>query len=75
MKDAGNCTMKSVTCQALQGPVSCTDPESFFRRGPTLRSFFFVVNEWIQIPLKSGHHGPASKTPFKWRVAGMPMIA
>ena len=50
-----------------------TDPESFFRGGPTLRMFFFflllfLVNEWIQMPLKSGHHRPA-------REAGEPMIA
>ena len=24
----------------------------------------------IKIPLKAGHHRPASKTPFKWRFAG-----
>ena len=42
----------------------------FFRGGP-----FFLVNEWIQIPLKSGHHWPASKTPFKWCFTGVPMMA
>ena len=26
----------------------------------------FLVDEWIQIPLKSGHHWPASETPFNW---------
>ena len=26
---------------------------------------FFLVDEWIKIPLISGHHGPASKTPIK----------
>ena len=29
----------------------------------------------IQIPLKMGHHRPASETPFKWRFAGGPMMA
>ena len=28
-----------------------------------------------QIPLKAGLHRPASETPFKWRLAGGPMIA
>ena len=50
---------------------SCTDPESLFRGGPT----FSLVNERCQIPLKSGHHRPASETPFKWRFAGVPMMA
>ena len=35
----------------------------------------FLVNEWILVPLKSDHHRPASKTPFKWRFAGVPMMA
>ena len=51
--------------------ISCADPESFFRGGPT----FFLDNEWIKIPLKSGHHRPASETPFKWRFAGVAMMA
>ena len=25
-----------------------------------------LVDEGSQIPLKAGHHRPASKTPFKW---------
>ena len=36
---------------------------------------FILVNEWIQIQLESGHHRPASETLFKWRFAGVPMIA
>ena len=28
----------------------------------------------IKIPLKAGHHRPASETPFKWRFAGMSMM-
>ena len=35
----------------------------------------FLVNEWIQIPQKLNHHRPASETPFKWRFAGVPMMA
>ena len=26
------------------------------------------------MPLKVGHHWPASKTPFKWRFAGVPIM-
>ena len=37
------------------------------------KGFFF--DEWIQIPLKLSHHRPTSKTPFKWRFAGVPMMA
>ena len=37
----------------------------------------FLVGEGrgIQILLKAGHHRPASETPFKWRFAGMPIMA
>ena len=62
-------------CQSrLKNLVSIIMPASrkFFRGVPT---FFFLVNEWIQMPLKSGHNRPASATPFKWRFAGMPMMA
>ena len=45
------------------------DPESFFRGSPTLGMFFLLVDVWIQIQLKSGHHRPSSETPFKWRFA------
>ena len=31
--------------------------------------------ERIQIPLKLGHHRPASETPFKWRLAGGQIMA
>ena len=70
--------------------AACADPGSFFQMGVQrcccffffLLLFFFVfflggglVNEWIQIPLKSGHHWPASETPLKWRFAGGPMMA
>ena len=56
-------------------PRTCADPES-------LTTFFcfcfflcvFSVDEWIQIPLISGHHRPASETPFKWRFAGVPLM-
>ena len=29
----------------------------------------------IQIPLKAGHRRPSSETPFKWRFAGVQMMA
>ena len=44
----------------------------FFQRGSDFE--IFLVDVWIQIPLKSGHHRPASETPFKWRFAGGPMM-
>ena len=37
--------------------------------------FFLSVNKWIQIPQKSGHDRHASETPFKWRFAGVLMMA
>ena len=60
----------------ISGPLTsayipCTDPESFVRGS----NFFFLMRgERIQIPLKAGHHWPASETPFtctpfKWRFA------
>ena len=49
-----------VSCSRTQHSASaCVDPERYFRGSPT---FFFLVNEWIQIPLISGHHRPACET-------------
>ena len=57
----------------------CADPESFARGGPTRTTFFFVFflirGKRSEIALKVGHHQPASETPFKWRYAGVPMMA
>ena len=52
---------------------------NFCQRGSklTVFSFFFsLVDEKRddKIPLKAGHHRPASETPFKWRFAGMSMM-
>ena len=54
--------------------VSCGDPESFVRGGST---FFFSLmgGGMIQIPLLMGHLRYASVTPFKWRFAGVPIMA
>ena len=58
---------------------ACADPESFVRGGPTLTFYFcflFLMRGGrIQIPLLADHQRPASKTPFKWRFAGGPMVA
>ena len=43
--------------------------------GPTLTLLYFLDDEGFQIPLKAGHHRSASETPFKWRFAGVPMMA
>ena len=52
--------------------AACADPE----RGPTLTTFFLLMmGERIQTPLYAGHHWPASETPFKWRFAGVPLMA
>ena len=44
--------------------------------GPTFDSFF-LVDEGREYPNTTiaGHHPPASGTPFKWRFAGMRMMA
>ena len=34
-----------------------------------------MMGERIQTPLYAGHHWPASETPFKWRFAGVPLMA
>ena len=52
--------------------ITCPDPENFVREGRTLT--VFLVDERIQIPLKAGHHWPASETQLKWRFAGGPMM-
>ena len=54
---------------------SCWDSKSFARGGPALTTFFcfvFMEGGRIQIPLKAGHHLPASETP--WRFAGGPIM-
>ena len=63
---------------AMSLNLACADPENFVRGGPTLTTYLFFLKlmrgEMIQIPLKAGHHQPASETPFKWRFAGGPMM-
>ena len=49
--------------------------QEVFSGGGSNFEIFFQVNEWIQIPQKLDHHRPASETPFKWRFAGVPMMA
>ena len=57
----------------LLGKRLRADPESFFQKGSNF--FFILVNDWFQIPLKSGHHQPTSESPLKWRFAGVPIMA
>ena len=52
---------------------SCADKESFAREVHFF-FFFFDKGKEVQIALKAGHHRPASETPFKWRLAGGPMM-
>ena len=56
--------------------LSSADPESFVRGGPALTFFFFLVYEGRddQNTTKVDHHR-ASETLFKWRFAGVPMMA
>ena len=64
---------------------SCADPERFIRGGSNLITLFFFcfffflyfVDEWRkdQNTTISGPRRPASETPFKWRFAGVPMMA
>ena len=44
----------------------------FIQRG---YNFLFLVDEGSQAPLKAGKDRPASETPFKMRIAGVPMTA
>ena len=57
---------------------TCVDSESFARWGQTSQRcffyYFFFFDERIKITLLAGHHLPASKTPFKWRFAGVPLM-
>ena len=50
----------------------------FCQRGSNTDSFVFVFlvdrMERIEMPLKVGHHWPASETPLKWQFAGMPIM-
>ena len=65
-----------VTAASDEDP--CADPVSFVRGiqlcNSEVFSFLFFGSERIQISLKAGHDQPASKTSFKWRFAGVPMM-
>ena len=47
--------------------------------GPNFDNVFFkpmlMRGGWNKVALKAGHHRPASETPFKWRFAGVLMMA
>ena len=45
------------------------------RSNSATRTIFFRLGERNQIPLKAGQHRPASELPFKWRFAGVPIMA
>ena len=56
--------------------TECADPESFVRGVQLLRFFFQLMREErIETPLQRGHHRSANETPFKWRSAGVPILA
>ena len=59
--------------------VSCADPESFVRGGPTLTMFFFVFlgDEGREDPSTtlSGQLSARQRNAIKWCFPGVPMIA
>ena len=60
--------------------VTCGDPESFFRGGPTLTIFFiyFLLVEEGRGDPSTTISGPSSahqQNAIKWRFAGVPMMA
>ena len=72
--ESRNTQINLVTTASDEDP--CADPESFVRGGATLTFFIFPFRgERIHISLNAGHHRPASEAPFKWRFAGVPMMA
>ena len=65
---------------SVEHPGHARIQKFFVRGGPTLRKIFLLVDEGgggedPKIQLEAGHHWPASEMPFKWRFAGVPMIA
>ena len=68
----------SLKCLRVRYILSCCSIYSMRRSRkffcPTAKFFFlvvlFLVDNGIQIPLKAGHHRPASKTPFQWCFPG-----
>ena len=71
---------KNLVWIALEFMQPCAYQESC-QRGSNSDNVFFQVffslmrEERIQISLKVDHHQLTSKTPFKWRLAGRPMMA
>ena len=46
------------------------------REGSNFDNFFLIGDgREDPTPLYAGHHWPASETPFKWRFAGVPLMA
>ena len=35
---------------------------------------YFLIDKMIQLPVLAGNYRLTSKTPFKWRFAGVPMM-
>ena len=73
-------TVLSSNYTPYNGRDSLADPESFPRGGPTLITLFIVLvdkggRKDQNTTTITGHHRPSSETPFKWRSAGMPMMA
>ena len=56
--------------------ITCADPESFVRRGPTLTTFFFLVDKGMEDSTTiSGLSSARQRNAIKWRFAGVQMIA
>ena len=46
----------------------------FCQRGSNSYNVLAIMGERVQIPLKADHLGLASKTLFKWRFTGGPIV-
>ena len=59
----------NILCTVMRGSTK------FCQRGSNSYNVLAIRGERIQIPLKTGHLVLASKTPFKWRFTGGPIVA
>ena len=69
--------LKEIVCAKRGSRKVCQNRSSFDNIFFVFCLFVFKIDEMRedQINHYKGHHWPASKTPFKWRLTSVPMMA
>ena len=59
----------------VENHLSIRGSRKFCQKGSNFDNVFLGGRGEEPKPLSVGHHWPASETPFKWRFAGVPLMA